>query len=421
MSTSSLPSYRALDHSRIPTYSAEPSAYERRLAVNRSRLRPSGEFVKQSKGGGVSIRLTAQENNVSLPVYGCGSSIEGTVELPRTDGVAAVEVKIEGTLRLKEIAEGGTVTHKLCSSRASLWDADRASVPCPTSLRFSLGLPATFTDGKDTYPLPPTHEVHLSGVPGFRATIDYAISAYVYKGKAAALLPVKQNNTVSTPFVYYPRSRPALGLPGPMTITTVYPGVLESADWTCFDTVMAAKSRGVKDIVAKLYIPASRVFCLSEPIPFHLTFASSAVSLAAFLPYVLRQSSVDVRNTTIAGTKTDIWRVLSIGEGSFRHACDGQEFMSFVGEIAVNPNTRIGGFKAGGLFIKDCIVLSMIPPDPTKSPFSELRCVVPIRLTTDPWSSDNTGAPFLQTEYSTPSTPEESHAGSHFSDYQEQV
>lgn len=63
----------------------------------------------------------------------------------------------------------------------------------------------------------------------------------------------------------------------------------------------------------------------------------------------------------------------------------------------------------------------MIPPDPTKSPFSELRCVVPIRLTTDPWSSDNTGAPFLQTEYSTPSTPEESHAGSHFSDYQEQV
>ena len=67
-----------------------------------------------------------------------------------------------------------------------------------------------FTDGKDTYvgpmdnfisfknantilqPLPPTYEVHLSGVPGFRANIDYSITANLFKGKAAALLPVKQ-------------------------------------------------------------------------------------------------------------------------------------------------------------------------------------------------------------------------------------
>ena len=63
----------------------------------------------------------------------------------------------------------------------------------------------------------------------------------------------------------------------------------------------------------QLYIPASRVFCMSDPIPFHLSLLSSAYSLAAFMPYaptasllavhkqhmsiqLLRQSVVDVRS-----------------------------------------------------------------------------------------------------------------------------
>lgn len=61
----------------------------------------------------------------------------------------------------------------------------------------------------------------------------------------------------------------------------------------------------------------------------------------------------------------------------------------------------------------------MIPPDPNKSPFAELRCVVPIRMTTDSWNAEGTGAPFIVSEYSTPSTPDESRAASHFSDYQD--
>lgn len=33
----------------------------------------------------------------------------------------------------------------------------------------------------------------------------------------------------------------------------------------------------------------------------------------------------------------------------------------------------------------------MNPPDPTKSPFNELRQLVPIRLTTDVFTTDGTG------------------------------
>lgn len=433
MSTTSLPSYVAPSFTRIPSYTAEPQAYEQRLALNRLQPRPTGDFVKSSKNGGVSLRLSAQESNASLPIYGCGSAIEGTVALTKPEGISLVEVKIEGSLRLTEVAEGGTTAHRLCLTKTCLWSRESHTGSCPASLPFSLMLPATFTDGKDQYPLPPTHEVHLSGVPGFRATIDYVVTVSANKSKA--LLPIKNINSVSTPFTYYPRSRPAVHLPAPLIVTNSLPGVIETPEWKCFETTMKAKTRGLKDILAKLYIPSSRVFCLSEAIPFHLVFTSSSHSLVSFLPYapvtaalaptrqhtriqMLRQSSVDVRNTLIMGTKTDIWRVVSIGEGSFRHASDGPEFISFVGEIRVNPAIKVGGFKAGGLFIKDCIILSMAPPDPVKTPFSELRCVVPVRLTTDPWSDDGFGH-FTGSEYSLPSTPEEAQLGSHFTDFQD--
>ena len=93
MSTTSLPSYVAPPtFARTPTYSAEPHAYEQRLALNRPAQRPAGSFVKQSKN--VSLRLYAQEDNASLPVYGCGATVEGAVTLSKSEGVTAVDVKV---------------------------------------------------------------------------------------------------------------------------------------------------------------------------------------------------------------------------------------------------------------------------------------------------------------------------------------
>lgn len=53
-------------------------------------------------------------------------------------------------------------------------------------------------------------------------------------------------------------------------------------------------------------------------------------------------------------------------------------------------------------------MLTMVPPDISKSPFDELRCVVPVRLTTDPWTHDDNGGP-APSEYSLPSSEEEAH------------
>lgn len=157
--------------------------------------------------------------------------------------------------------------------------------------------------------------------------------------------------TVTTAFIYYPRTRPAVPIPLPLLHTRH--GFVETPEWKIYESEVRAKRRNYQNIATKLYIPTSRIFCMSQPIPFHLTFESSALSLASFLPFgptsgatgtrratqiqVMRQSSVDVRygitdqlssltltcykrTTVIGGAKTDMWRVDCIGEGKFKHA-----------------------------------------------------------------------------------------------------
>ncbi|KAK7468922.1 hypothetical protein VKT23_003418 [Stygiomarasmius scandens] len=431
MSTTSLPAYVPPTFHNTPLYSEEPHEYEQRLALSdRYRTRPTGTWVKEAKNGGVRLKLSSQHGDAVLPVYGLGSSVEGVVEIAKSEGIASVEVKVEGRLRLKEIAEGGTVSAKLCLDTALLWIKDPSGSPCPPSISFSLNLPNTFEfDGK-TYPLPPTYEVKLSGLPGFHASIDYSVCAIINKPSSTVpnLLPTNLfgkhigNITISTPFVYHPRSRPAVRLAPPLRLLN---GNFESSpEWRIYESTIASKTPSMASITTRLYLPSSRIFCILQPIHFYLTLQSSAASLAAFLPFapsalskrptrvqLMRQVSVDVRNELVLGTKADMWRVDCIGEGTFRHLNDGPTWVTFSGEITVDNSVKVVGFKAGGLSVKDCILFSMTPVDPKKSPFKELRQVVPVRLTTDAWVPDGSGIganPQSNSQYSIASSPENS-------------
>jgi len=82
--------------------------------------------------------------------------------------------------------------------------------------------------------------------------------------------------------------------------------------------------------------------------------------------------------------------------------------MSWSGEITIDPQVKVAGFKASGLTVKDYIVLSMTPPEPGKSPFRELRQVIPVRLTTDPWSGESLYVEdSIQSDHSDPPAPED--------------
>ncbi|KAF9220888.1 hypothetical protein BS17DRAFT_713182 [Gyrodon lividus] len=428
MSSANLPGYPPpTSHLHSPTYTAVPRPHEHQLALN-ARLRPNRppcEFVKQTKNGGVSLRLVGQDDQTTLPVYGLGAPVQGTVDINKAEGITSVEVLIEGILKLEEVAEGGTATHNLCLSKSILWVKDRIQgAPCPSSLRFSITLPSTFLDGDRTYPLPPSFEAHLSGLPGFRANINYSVSAVAVKPNVQNLVKStlfrKDDWAVSTPFMYLPRTRPSVPIPISLTANVSCGGFAETPRWKVFSSTAAANRGAIQELVAKLYLPATRIFCVHQPIPFHLSFHSDAASIAAFLPFapvaglfspkrqltriqLMRQITVDVRNAVVLGTKTDIWRVDCIGEGAFRHAGDGPGWVSFSGEIFIGDHITIGGFKVGGFSVRDCLVLTMSPPDLLKSPFKELRMVVPIRLTTDPWNEDGSGLGAYGGGYNPPS------------------
>ncbi|KAJ4482383.1 hypothetical protein J3R30DRAFT_3459026 [Lentinula aciculospora] len=427
MSTASLPSYYLAPHlSRTPIYTEEPQDYEQRIAVS-DRLRPrnSGSFVKQSRNGEARLTLNAQDGQI--PRYGSGGVIDGTVDVGKTENVTRIEIKVEGRLHVKEIAEGGTVDNKVGLASAVLWSKEEHG-PCPSSCEFQLSLPNTFEIDGQHYTLPPTYNVKLSGLPGFVAFIEYSIHAIISKsGAATALAPRMKANffginvgsiTLSTPFVYNPRTRPIVPLPVPPRLTKN--GFDATPDWQLHESVIPSRRSSLQEIIVRLHIPASRIFCASQGIPFHITFESSALSLATFLPFgpssrssttkptrlqIMRQVAVDVRHQLILGSsKTDMWRVDCLGEARFRHAGDGPTWVSFSGHIDIDPPIKVMGFKAGGIAVKDCILFSMTPHEAQKAPFSELRQVIPIRLTTDAWSSDGTGVGTnLHSESSAPS------------------
>jgi hypothetical protein len=114
---------------------------------------------------------------------------------------------------------------------------------------------------------------------------------------------------LSTPFIYYPRSRPSRGIVSPLNSSIN--GFEITPEWHVVESNLLSKKNVRPDIVTKFYTPALGVFCITQPIPFYLTLESSAVSLAAFLPFsptastsgsrkvmrvqLMRQTTVDIR------------------------------------------------------------------------------------------------------------------------------
>lgn len=242
-------------------------------------------------------------------------------------------------------------------------------------------------------------------------------------------------------------------LPQSFPRISVHPTALELPDWAVFNSTMHAKTRRNTDITShvcislppaaalalmhpQLYLPASRVFCVAEPIPFNLFFSGSSLSLAAFLPFaptagtgprpqarlvLMRQALVDVRSIhkrkQLLGHQTDIWKTEQIGAATFQHTGDGPDWMSWAGEIKIDPEVHLTGFKASGLTVRvssdtaneymptdtrpqDYIVLAVTPHDVGKSPFRDLRQAIPVRLTTDRWTEEAADNTFVPTEYS---------------------
>lgn len=78
---------------RNPAYNsaARPVSYDH---STRPRPKQSGQFCKESRGGGVSLRLVSHPEDASIPVYYSGDIIEGTAETPRKDRITSVAATV---------------------------------------------------------------------------------------------------------------------------------------------------------------------------------------------------------------------------------------------------------------------------------------------------------------------------------------
>jgi hypothetical protein len=238
-------------------------------------------------------------------------------------------------------------------------------------------------------PLPPSFESSLPSLPGFHATITYLLSVVVHKNKPALLRIgnpwVSQSSascclcpncglfcvicrTLSTPLVYLPRSRPPTPLPPPLHPATFTPRFDARSDWQGFTTMVKVKRplkgalQDLEDIESKLFLHTTKIFPITQSIPFYLSFLSSPSTLAAFMPFgpqtpgsvgpslsgyqctrmgLMRQVIVDAKNpnlrtqtisavqremgrdgtSSLSGpisSSSEMWEVTTIGEGSFK-------------------------------------------------------------------------------------------------------
>lgn len=55
---------------------------------------PGGEFVKESKGGNLRMRLSKQSNDATVPVFGIRGPVEGTLELAKPKGLVFVAIRV---------------------------------------------------------------------------------------------------------------------------------------------------------------------------------------------------------------------------------------------------------------------------------------------------------------------------------------
>ena len=101
MSTASLPSYRY-----------EPRASENLLYRRRIREAPRGNFSRNTKSGGLLMRLTGLESETSLPEYSPGETARGVLELKSLPLSSVLSVDIKVSVYRANCKEG---LHRCCS------------------------------------------------------------------------------------------------------------------------------------------------------------------------------------------------------------------------------------------------------------------------------------------------------------------
>ncbi|KAI0365703.1 hypothetical protein BV20DRAFT_953703 [Pilatotrama ljubarskyi] len=387
-----------------------------------------GHYVKHSSK--MTLLLSGQEEGVDVPAYSTGETIEGIFAIAKPSGLFALEVKIEGTIRIEEIGGSGSRTVRVIDEMVYSWIPGRDG-PLPPKASFRYTLPTTFLD-PDTdvrYPLPSTYSAKLDGIPGFRVEIAYTIAVNLTHQREAATL-WRGFTSMRVPFRYTFRTRPAL--PGPFLRAAQK---IEDKPRTVFLFHIRPWRNGAPGIKVHVYLPASQVCSAQEPIPFHVallgdelalspfadyhppatsflslsasssntsteSIASSAIGLLGHAPRRAAQRCplrIKVQRTTIVDSRCagpasqpHLYSSEWIGQGVVHGVSSTVNSVVWSGAIIMIPGSSAaalgGGFEVDGLRVVDSIVLSIEAPQGSRPQYIPLSETIPLRLTSDSFS-----------------------------------
>ncbi|KAF5364638.1 hypothetical protein D9758_005552 [Tetrapyrgos nigripes] len=398
-----------------PSYSAIPNNGESSLAHNRRRYH-RGTFTK--KCGDVSVTLTEQEDDATVPVYTQRSAVSGTVHLDGCHHISEVLLKFQG--RLKYSLSGPNAASrfiKTVNEKYVLW---RLQSPLygsvPESIPFSVAFPSTFRDGRLEAPLPPSYE-SSDALSGVSVQSEYSLKVIV---KTTKILWV-HNKTVTVPLNYLLRRRPAQ--PIISTNFAFFSSVkLCPEEWSQTSAALRAnKWSNLTCLQTHFFLPAIHVFALRDTIPFHIQIAGKLPSLRSLLSHLYvgetpeqggswrstdssaMMLSVTVHRQVAIKLYDEVaWQNLVIGKGKIRaspppfdsagvdlgvdHDKDVEGSLDWEGEIEVNEDVQVGQFDAGNVSIRDFIILSIAGQRESLTDFIPIHSAIPITLVTDRWS-----------------------------------
>ncbi|KAI9507616.1 hypothetical protein F5148DRAFT_1307148 [Russula earlei] len=375
-------------------------------------------YVKH--GSGITLILSGHQAGTPLPLYSSGSLMSGMIALAKPTGVASVDVKLEGSISIREIQGGGRSSVCFFSDQLVAWTASGSRLP--DDFRFRRIVPSYSHDQRL---LPPTFDSRLSSIPGFRVSVKWAVVVTFTRARTNPLFFLRRTSRLSVPIGYIPRTRPPL--------QGLFPFAPSSPNTSFVDIVPTRREhtppihtqvafffpRGGKLIIRADMIPPrpnqiylrSQITPMTEVIPFRIVLSApdsylkpflNGPSPASFLPLggspiedtssgpvcvqLMRRIGADPRETfvvVVGELATSTERGAVIGEGILSNPEIGQETVSWRGEVRVHLDRAMpGGFITDRLVVQDVLVLTLNAPTVHTHAFP-FRQVVPMRLTTD--------------------------------------
>ncbi|KAL1746438.1 hypothetical protein HDZ31DRAFT_34245 [Schizophyllum fasciatum] len=406
-----------------PAYTPAARADERVLLAQPRRndrdRPPTGHTLHQT--GPVSLVLFDQADDATTPVFRQRADVRGTVGIAARlrERVAEVVVRVEGRLELAYTG-GSPLTTRTVDDAYTIWSAEAAEgCLCPSEVGFCATLPNGYTapDGK-TYTLPPSFFWVQHGTGSVFVRSYYRIRVLVCERRHGPFGLLAGCRRSLVPFEYRPRTRPVAPFFPLACFFSTVKHMPEEWEETAL-VVEPYEGSNLCSVQCQLFLPAVKVFALSDKIPFHVLLSGRVDALRAFVPADEVVTSTDtcrkkkavstwtsavrlslVREVILEVRGARVIRSERIGEGriwpvppSAREVEDAGrrapeecpcENADWEGELACRKDIITGGFTASGLWVQDVILLELTPL--VAGTMQSVRKRVPIKLTTEPYT-----------------------------------